>query len=94
VKDDAGLEDLKSQLRRAEYDKELKDSLREKLATSWTLNQSKVSLLYVKADSDLRKIMPSDTLAKFYKYDVQLKNPEFPDIEKMFYGTEKNDEGK
>jgi len=95
VKDDTELENLKTQLERAEYDKELKDRLREKAATNWVINQTKFSLLYMKVDTKLRKILPADVLQKFYKYDVQRKKPEFPDIQKMFWaGQAEEEEGK
>jgi hypothetical protein len=93
VKDDAGLEDLKTQLSQCEYDKDLRDRLREQAATNYTVHGQKVSLLYVKLDSELRKSIPSETVAKLYRYDVELENPEFPDIERMFWGsTEEGDE--
>jgi hypothetical protein len=92
IKNDTELENLKTKLRQAEYDKELKDQLREKASTNWVLNQTKFSLLNMKVDTRLRRILPADVLAKFYKYDVQRKKPEFPDIQKMFWGQKTEEE--
>jgi hypothetical protein len=91
VKDEAGLEALKAQLREAEVNPELKGALREKIVLNWTLYQNQVSALYVKADSALRKILEEKKLQEFYKYDVHLSDPEFPDIEKMFFSEDKKE---
>jgi hypothetical protein len=88
LEEDKELDALKSQLRQAEFDPELKESLREKIYLNWTLYQNRITALYVKADSSLRKIMDRKKLADFYKYKVELDDPEFPDVEKMFFGGE------
>ena len=36
-------------------------------------------------DARLRKIMTPETLARFYRYDVQLAEKEWPDIEATFF---------
>jgi hypothetical protein len=82
---DADLKLLEAQLEQAKHDPELKEKLRETVAVSWTKNQANFWALYVKLDAKLRKVLPKDTLAGFYKYDVKLEVPRFPDIEKFFF---------
>lgn len=89
VKDGKGLDALKVQLEQAKHDPQLYEKLRAQVSINWTKHGTKFRVMWVKLDQDLRKVMPEDTLKKFYRYDVKLANPEWPDLLKMFFTPKK-----
>jgi hypothetical protein len=86
-----GLETLKKQLAQAEWDPDLKAQLRETIAVNWTRQQAEFGVLYVQLDARLRKVMDAETLARFYRFEVALAEPGYPDIEAMFFPENKTD---
>lgn len=83
--DDAGIEQLKADLARAEQDPRLKDRLRERLAVNWTKRQSDVGVLWVRLDARLKEHLGPELQAKFYRFEAKLEQPEFPDLQAMFW---------
>ena len=90
--DESGLELLKAQLAQAEHDPRLKAELRERIAVNWTRRQSEIGVLWVKLDARLREQLGPELLARFYRFDVQLEQREFPDIQAMFFPQPAPDE--
>lgn len=88
------LQDLKNQLQEAEHNPELKAKLREQLQVNWIKNQKDMSVLYVKFDAQMRRIMSHDKVMSFYKYNVRPENAEFPDIQEMFFQPQKPEDKK
>ncbi|MDF1662105.1 MAG: hypothetical protein P1V97_10055 [Planctomycetota bacterium] len=83
VKDEE-LNTLLQQLQQAKTDPKLKSELREKMMINWTKNSKDISVLYIKFDSQLRKILPADQVQKFYSYKVKRDNSPYPDLEEYF----------
>ncbi|MBL4848295.1 MAG: hypothetical protein JKY65_22480, partial [Planctomycetes bacterium] len=81
---EANLLELQAQLEQSKHDPALTEKLRETVAINWTRNQKEFWVLYVKLDAKLRKVLPKETLAKFYRYDVSLDAPNYPDMETFF----------
>lgn len=81
---DNDLVELQAQLELSKQDPALKEKLREQVSISWTRNQKEFWVLYVKLDTKLRKLLPKETLADFYRYEVRLDRPNFPDMESFF----------
>jgi hypothetical protein len=94
VEDDAGLEELKAQLAQVELDPALKARLRERVAVNWTRSSSEIGVLYVQLDARLREVMDRETLERFYGFDVELAEREFPDIEETFFRDEEDEDGE
>lgn len=90
--DDAGLETLKAQLAQAEHDPRLKEQLRERLSINWTRRQSDIGVLWVKVDARLREQLGPELLQRFYGFDAQLEEREFPDMKEFFYADPKSAE--
>lgn len=83
VKDEE-LNTLLQQLEQAKTNPKLKAELREKMMINWTKNSKDVSVLYIKFDSQLRKMLPSEKVQKFYSYKVRRDNSPYPDLEEYF----------
>lgn len=78
------LNGLLQQLQQAQTDPKLKAELREKMMINWTKNSKDISVLYIKFDSQLRKILPAEQVKKFYEYKVKRDNSPYPDLEEYF----------
>lgn len=83
--DDAGLEQLKAELALAEHDPRLKEQLRERLSINWARRSNEVGVLWVKLDARLRELLGPELLPRFYGFDVQPDEREFPDLMQMFF---------
>ncbi len=85
VPDDQGLPQLRAQLKEAEHNPEVKQQLAEKLVYNWTISQTKVTAVVLKAYTRVASFLKPDQVKAIDKYDLQADKPEWPDIEKMFF---------
>jgi hypothetical protein len=55
-------------------------------------HQAEFGVMYVRIDAHLRRILDEEDLRRFYRYEVELADREFPDIKGMFFSEQKADD--